>query len=431
MNEQALRFRVGVFVLSSFLLLAVLVTLFGGLPSFFKRQVTYTIVFKDTSVAGIGPGTPVRKSGVLIGEVKDVLLDETTGDVKVKIAVNSPTIIRETDQAMIYRGILGGDTSIEFVPQPSEEAPKESSANGKDADKKGPVAPGDAEESQPPPNPPPPPPAPLPPGAQIRGASQTDANRLMNDLSRLMPTIEHMMKSFDRMTPEIDRTIREYRQLAQDSRNMIPPIRKTNDELFIASRYWARVGERLDVLIQANQDKIVKAIDNSNDVLGRIANVLSDENQKNLTATLKNLRAGSENLDSISRNTDEFLKEGRQTLKRVNDSIGQTDEVLNNLNKATKPMADRSAAIMHNLDEATDRLNRLLQALQGPGSLGMLLNDPSLYNNLNDAACMVKRMMPTIDRALQNLEVFADKLARHPESIGLGGVVRPGSGVNR
>jgi hypothetical protein len=44
---------------------------------------------------------------------------------------------------------------------------------------------------------------------------------------------------------------------------------------------------------------------------------------------------------------------------------------------------------------------------------------------------MVTRMLPKVDRALQDLEIFADKLARHPEAIGLGGVVNPGSGLKQ
>ena len=34
-----------------------------------------------------------------------------------------------------------------------------------------------------------------------------------------------------------------------------------------------------------------------------------------------------------------------------------------------------------------------------------------------------------LDRALRDLEVFADKLARHPESIGLGGALNPSRGL--
>ena len=56
-------------------------------------------------------------------------------------------------------------------------------------------------------------------------------------------------------------------------------------------------------------------------------------------------------------------------------------------------------------------------------------NDPELYNNLNDAACMLTRLMPRVDRILRDVEVFADKIARHPESLGVGGAINPSSGL--
>ena len=66
---------------------------------------------------------------------------------------------------------------------------------------------------------------------------------------------------------------------------------------------------------------------------------------------------------------------------------------------------------------------------QEGGALRRFLNDPSIYNNLSDAACMLTRMLPRVDRILRDVEVFANKIARHPESLGVGGVVSPSSGL--
>src|SRR5262249_11573957 len=151
----------------------------------------------------------------------------------------------------------------------------------------------------------------------------------------------------------------------------------------------------------------------------------------------KNARAGSDNLESITKNTDALLKESRTTVERVNQSVTRADEVLTNLQRTTKPMAERSDAILRNLDESTDKFNRLMTEItgllraggQGDGSLRRFLSDPSLYNNLNDAACLLVRIMPRFDRVLRDLEVFADKIARHPESLGVGGAIRPSGGL--
>ena len=42
---------------------------------------------------------------------------------------------------------------------------------------------------------------------------------------------------------------------------------------------------------------------------------------------------------------------------------------------------------------------------------------------------MIARVMPRLDRVMRDVEVFADKIARHPESLGLGGVVSPSAGL--
>ena len=66
MNERVMRWGIGLFVLAALALLAALIVMFGSLPNYFKRVNLYTIRFVDAP--GVAPGTPVRRSGVRIGE---------------------------------------------------------------------------------------------------------------------------------------------------------------------------------------------------------------------------------------------------------------------------------------------------------------------------------------------------------------------------
>ena len=403
MNDQAVRFRLGIFVLSALLLLAVLIMLFGGWARFFQRYHHFTLTF--TNAAGVAPGTPVRRSGVRIGEVESVDLDNQTGLVRVGIKVATDYVVRKSDQAVIVHGLLGGDTSIDFVPRP---------ANGQALDT-----------------------SPVPPGSTLQGGTRPDAGSLAQQGAELVPaardTLEEMRKSFDKFNktlPVLEETLREYGGLGKAMRDLVPEARRTNDEFQLTARNWSKLGERLDVLVQTNGQKFSKALDQLDDTLRRAAAVFSNENQKNLNEALKNIRDSSTRLDSITRNTDDLIKEGRK-------SIGKADEVLGNLQQATKPLAERSDRVMRNLDEGTEKLNRLMGDLRdffggfgrADGTLQRLLGDPSLYNHLNEAACLLARGLPRLDRILSDLEVFADKLARHPEALGLGGVLRPGSGL--
>ncbi len=451
MNDQAVRFRLGIFVLAALILLAVLIMLFGGWGRVFQKYNEYTIIFDNA--AGVAAGTPVRRSGVKIGEVQSVELDSKTGEVRVRIKVASEYVVRKNDVATITRNLLG-DTSIDFVPENQQV----NFAPGEGAEQPVMFIPGQA-AAQAPDN------TPVAPGTTLRGRSRSEGGNIAQQGADLLPaardSLNEMRRLFDRfnkMLPLIDETLREYRQLGKlmsglvpefsktnealrelikSTSTTIPELRKTNDEIQLAARNWGKFGERLDVLLQTNDQKLTKAIDQLNDSLRRLNTTFSDENQKNLTDTLKNVRESSTRLESITRNTDDLIKESRKTMTQINSSVSRADQVMNNLQEATKPLAERTPAIMRNLDESSSKLNALLTNVSGvfrsfgsgDGTLQRLLNDPALYNHLNEAACLIARTVPRLDRTLADLEIFADKLARHPEAIGLGGVVRPSIGL--
>src|SRR5262249_28210968 len=156
-------------------------------------------------------------------------------------------------------------------------------------------------------------------------------------------------------------------------------------------------------------------LDNFNDTIQRIASVFNDENQRNVSGIIRNVRTSSDSLDELMRNTNDLIKESQKTIKVVGESVSKADEALQNLNKATKPFADRGESISRSLDETSDRLNRTLTDVQSlfrvigqeDGSFKRFISDPSLYNNIDMAACQVTRMMSRVDRILKDMEVFA------------------------
>jgi ABC-type transporter Mla subunit MlaD len=514
MNPQALRFRIGVFVLASLLLLGVLIVLFGSFPRVLSRGKEYTIVFDKAP--GVAPGTPVRRSGVRIGEVTGVELDDETGQVRVRIRIDRKYSIHEKEVPTLVPGPFGGDPTIDFEP------PAPANSTG------GPASPEVvAEEAEDPP-----PPGdrgpPVPEGTELKGVRQATLNSVLNQAGQVLPTtqqtlndIRQSLKRWDRLAPRMEETAREYRDLARKAqetipdlqktngevrdlartardavpevkragteaadlakaaretipdlqktngeirdlartardavpevkraatevadlgkaaREAIPDLKKTNTEAQVTLHTWDRLGERLRLLIQTNEDKVSTALDRLNDDLSRVATALSDENLRNLNATLKNVRAGTDRLESISRNTDELVKESQQTMRRLNASLTRADEVLGNLQQATKPLAERSDSIVKNLDEGSTRLNQVLAGVQAllraidtsDGTLRRFLTDPSLYTHLDEAACLLTRTLPRVDRVLRDVEVFADKIARHPESLGVRGAIQPSSGL--
>src|SRR5579884_2871274 len=121
MTEQGMRFRIGLFVLASLVLLCGLVTLFGSFPSLFKHQNEYVVTFADAP--NIGAGTPVRRSGVRIGEVKDIDLDQDSGEVRVHLLIERHYTLRRNEHPTLVQGLLGSDASIDLVPERGRSGP--------------------------------------------------------------------------------------------------------------------------------------------------------------------------------------------------------------------------------------------------------------------------------------------------------------------
>ena len=165
--------------------------------------------------------------------------------------------------------------------------------------------------------------------------------------------------------------------------------------------------------------------------------MLNDENRKNVAATLKNVRNGTDRLDSIAASLDDVLNEGRKTVRQLNSTLKEAEDLMKDLRGTTAPLRERGPAILRNLDETLTRSNAALTDLQAliravgdsDGTLTRLLKDPSLYNNLDCTAAQLARDMQRVERILKDVETFADKIARHPEALGVGGAVRPGSGL--
>jgi ABC-type transporter Mla subunit MlaD len=455
MDQQKQRFRLGLFVVTAGILCAVLILMFGGgsAARLFARQNEYTLAFDNAP--GVSVGTPVRRSGVKIGSVTKVELNDQTGKVVVTIAVDRKYTIKKNVVAEISQDLLSRDTTIDLVTDAMPLAPPRPPAGGV----KGDVLPAAFEVAagqpplgrQPPPaqQPQPVPDDVLPPGSTIPTRPPGGAANALGQFQTVIPALEQALNAIRRSAerlegaipqldlgareftalgraireavPEIRRTNDELQAILRNARNAGPELRRTNEELQVTLRNFGAVAERLDNFVSANQDRITKAVDQTTDVLQRISSVLSEENQRNVTATLRAVQTASTNFDNVTRNADEFLKEGTRSARQFQATLAQGERVL------------------RNLDTASDSLNRMFGSVAdalGPlgrggdgGTIQKFFSDPSLFNNLNEAACMITKTMPRLDRILRDVEVFADKIARHPESLGVGGAVRPSAGL--
>src|SRR5262249_37173664 len=152
-----------------------------------------------------------------------------------------------------------------------------------------------------------------------------------------------------------------------------------------------RLAERADVMLQANQPKVEKALDNLNGVLERAGVLFSDANVKNTTRTLENLATASDKFPAISNNADELPRQGIATLKRLGATLDRVASALTNADRVLKPLGDRGERIARNADEALQKANSTLGDFQDRGG--------TLLRNFNDTTTKVNLILDDV-RAL-------------------------------
>jgi ABC-type transporter Mla subunit MlaD len=307
-----MRFRLGVFVLGALLLLAVLVILFGQLPTLFTRQFHYVVQLPEAP--GLDQGAPVRKSGIRIGEVTGIDLDPDTGNVTVRVNVDRKYQLRRNDMANLGRGLVLGEAAINFVPRPGGE--------------------------------------PAPDGFVFQGT---------------VTRFEENLKKATELVPTGQAAMEEFQRAAKNFNDLVPELRKSNAEAQVALANVGRAAETTDNLLRGNQERLAKAIENFNTSAGRLIDLLSDENVRHFNAMLKNLRTASDSLpgffsDENQRNATAALKGLRDTTDKISATL--TDENRQNVTallKNLKASSDRLDAMMTNFDATTADARKALQ----------------------------------------------------------------------
>jgi phospholipid/cholesterol/gamma-HCH transport system substrate-binding protein len=395
MNDRVVQFRVGVVVLATAIIAAILIVLFGDTGSFWKSHKTIHIKFP--SAPGITVDSPVRKSGILIGRVSDVEF-APDGQILVTVEVNSDVKLFRTDRARIRTSLLG-DATLEFVPgkaPDNETPPEEAKQAGEPLSRRDPnIRPVVALAAQKE-EPAEPPPIAL---AQAEPAEIQEGETIQGEV---VPSPTEIM-------------VRLEDKIAQAA-----------DSLSVASRRVARLAGRITNFMEANDaqfarilDKSEVALDGFNRTIAGFDEFLGDEQfRANLRRSLVEL--------------PEVLAQTRQAMVELQETTALADENLNNLRGFTGPLGERGDELVLKLESGVTNLDELLAQLaafsralnDNEGSLGQLLNNPDLYQNLNRAALNIQHATRQLQPIIHDVRVFTDKIARDPGRLGVSGALR-------
>jgi ABC-type transporter Mla subunit MlaD len=465
MAERRLKLKLGLFVAGALAILAGLIVFFGRAPELFSTKVRYALLFPEAP--GIGPGIPIRKSGVRIGDVTGIDLDPDSGQVRVEIRVEKKFLPRKSEDAIITKGILSGDTAIDFVPRLGEDGQPVPRGETWPPDSTIPGLP------------------PITPRSLLTPASGILANA-QQSLDKVARAFERLEK-FQSVQPKLERALDEASDTFKAVRTLVPEARKTLDKInnFLGSdipmpnngvvpagfngdpRLFA--GQPMQPLPPADQTNLKAMVRDIQDVarsvkpaveelramikrlepeatstlkaarttFDNVNDVLSPENRKQVTELLRNANAVAISIVRISAALTSILEGAEKSLKNIDTVIASAGLVVTDVRAFTKPLAAKSEALVTGVSDSADQLGKALVEVRallatfskGNGSLQKLMTDPSVYQNLDDAAGSLARVMGKAEKISRDLEVFADKIARRPELIGIGGAVRPSSGL--
>ena len=204
------------------------------------------------------------------------------------------------------------------------------------------------------------------------------------------------------------------------------------------SREWQLLAQNVNSLVETQQGDL-------DDVIERAAMALHQFTQTMQTADTTLTEANQiladpevqANLKETVAALPQMVNETRVTIAAARTPVQKISENLDNLSEATDPLADHSRSMVVKLDGSLGQLESLLTELNTfaammnaeDGSMRRFASDPELYENLNLSAAALTNLVQNLDPIVRDVRVFTDKVARHPELLGVSGALRGSSGL--
>lgn len=215
-------------------------------------------------------------------------------------------------------------------------------------------------------------------------------------------------------------------------------LTRTMESLETTSQEWRLVAENINKLVDTKHGNVADVVARTAKALDQFTQTMQTANQamtnaNTVLADPEHRKRLQETLEALPK----MVEETRQTILAVRQAVGTVHQNLANLEEATGPLATHSTSIvtkldrsLGNLESMTAELNQFARlAMKEDGTLKRLASDPDLYQNLDRTATSMAVMLRNLDPVIRNLDTFSDKIARHPELLGVSGALKGSPGL--
>lgn len=156
----------------------------------------------------------------------------------------------------------------------------------------------------------------------------------------------------------------------------------------IESSLFTSIGEKLDPI----QDKLERVLVSADTLFQRVNHVLDQKTTtsiqksvKNIELTIADFRETLGSVNSLLDSSTVDLKLSIKNTKKITDNLAQVSDTLANIN---------ISEIVKNTEGILISVNSLLEGIDsGKGTLGKLVNDDAMYNNLSNVSKELEELL--------------------------------------
>lgn len=365
MTERQMQLRIGALVLVAILLFMGFVLSIGRRSALFEER--YSLWTSFSSTEGLTVGAPVRLAGVTVGNVTRVAFGRDPKDRRILLTLSVEQRVRERirEDSMASIGTIGlvGDKVLDITVGSYDRPP-------------------------------------LPPGAQLASVDPPDYSRFLQKGDRILDNVTRITASLDEFLAGGESAgKRNFNEALRSLRTTLVEVEKGEGLLhdIIYGKEGAQLLGRLDRTVQS-LERLAKAIESGDGLLHALVYTPQGE-------TLGRLNQALANLDDLLREAKEgrgllhsliYEPQGTELLARLN----RTGEELEKLVRAAREgkglipsllFDPAGAKVLEDVQAAATALRSLTADLQvittrlrqGEGTIGGLLEDPTVYEDLS------------------------------------------------
>lgn len=385
MDENILKFRVGIFVVIAMVILAILIFLNS---EGFTSQ--YTIFIKPQKAPSVKAGTPIRKNGILIGRVKSVTTEDD--HVRLELAINEDEKIYANEVCSIGSESILGDAMVEFITMPVDQRGdpvRENHVMSTVAFKPSPLD-----------------------FVSTFADLKPEFSETLSGLRRAGSSVDEAAKGIKSLTGTIDSVFQDE---DSDLKALLSDFRLMSQKAQVSLDNFNRLFENVNSVVGDPELKgQIKAAFAELPKIFQEVRVTVADTREAINAFGEIPEGVNANLENLEGFTGSLKENGPEILTQVKDSLNNVDSFVEDIQAFTKSFSKIS---------------------ESEGTIGKLLNDTEVYDKVLETVQEAKSMVTglrksstKIEPLLNDLRMAADAVARDPGVLGVRGALdrRPG-----